>query len=204
MLKYVATDSYPKGQLSMARKPRARDTLRQQSAIDFVVTYGWAFIIIAVALYAISASNVFNSGLVPPSCYAASSFSCGDISLSHNGILTVSLTQATGGTVTITGAGCATAANTTGQAPATGNTKIQSYTVASQYYPNSALSSGLVIYSGSTGILQVYCYGGAGGIYTTSVGSTVSGYLWINYTYTGLPTNYHTVQRVIGFTVPSS
>jgi hypothetical protein len=86
-----------------------------------------------------------------------------------------------------------------GDSPAYGNVRISSYAVASQYYPpGSNLQTPLSMYTSAVQVMSVYCYSSTG-VALASPGSTFSGYLWINYTITNLPTTTNTVQRVVEF-----
>jgi hypothetical protein len=51
--------------------------------------------------------------------------------------------------------------------------------------------------------MRVNCYNGRG-ITTAAPGSTFTGYFWINYTYSLLPTSNNIIQRVISFSAKFS
>lgn len=172
---------------------------RAQVAVDFLVSYGIVILIIAIAIYVVLRLGVFNVSLAPATCSAVSSFICSAASLSKNGIATFVLTQALGGSIILQGAACDSNLNATGQGPLYGNTKMQTYSVASQFYPNSNLANpGVTVYSGASYVLTVYCYG-VTGVAGGNLGQGFAGYLWLNYTYSGLPSTYHNVQRVVQF-----
>jgi hypothetical protein len=178
-------------------------TLRQQAAVDFMVSYGIAMLVIAIAVYVIIRLGVFGSGLAQPQCVGAPSFSCGDFAFASNGLLTIVLTQAVGGTMNMTGIACSTGVNVTGNQPQYGNIKVTSYTATPQYYPNNELANGLILYSDSSVAIMVNCYG-PGGVSTMNLGTVYTGYIWINYTFSGLPPTYHTIERVAQFTARST
>ena len=176
---------------------------KQQAATDFMVSYGIAILIVSIAVYVILRLGVFSNNLAQPTCASQPSFACGDAVLNSNGLLTFVVTQAIGGTINVTGVSCSSSINVTGNLPQYGNTKVQSNTIAPQYYPNSALRYGALIYSGSSAQITVWCYS-SGGISSSNLGTPYTGYIWFNYTYTGLPSTYHTVQRVLQFTTRSA
>lgn len=71
--------------------------LRLQSAMEYLMTYGWAILIIAIVIVALFSLGVFNSSqLLPTSCVAVSSgYNCAT-PVYHSGVLTLLLGQATG------------------------------------------------------------------------------------------------------------
>jgi hypothetical protein len=173
--------------------------MKSQAMLDFMISYGIAFLMLGMTLYIIAHLSFVNQTLAPSYCTASPSFSCPAFALTHNGILTIALSQATGGTVNVNAAACSSTVNTMSDAPAYGNVKIVSYALAPQFYPsNSNLQTPLSMYSSAIQIMSVYCYSGSG-IATSGPGSPFSGYLWINYTITNLPSTTNTVQRVVEF-----
>ena len=74
-------------------KPR-----KAQSAMEYLMTYGWAILIIAVVLGALFELGVFGSASsLPQGCIAESGYYCQDASLSTSGVLTLTIGQATTG-----------------------------------------------------------------------------------------------------------
>jgi len=72
---------------------------KAQSAMEYLMTYGWAILIIAVVLGALFALGVFNSSsLIGTSCVALSGYYCANPVLSTSGALTLTVGQATGTT----------------------------------------------------------------------------------------------------------
>jgi len=70
---------------------------KAQSAMEYLMTYGWAILIIAVVLGALFALGVFNSSsLIGTSCVALSGYYCANPVLSSTGTLTLTVGQATG------------------------------------------------------------------------------------------------------------
>ncbi len=79
-----------------ASSPDGRRRARAQSVTEFFMTYGWAILIVAVALAALFELGVFNgSNLAPQACIAQSGFVCMDPLYTTNGI-SFTLGQTTG------------------------------------------------------------------------------------------------------------
>ncbi len=172
-------------------------SLKLQAALDFMVSYGLAILIITIALYVVFSLGVFNPKLAPTVCNPAPGFVCKAYAISTNSTFTISLAQATGGTIDITGAACSSSVNSSSDMPQYGNVHVLGY--SSAYYPNTNIQSGLNLYSDGSNTIELYCFNG-GGKATSSLGYTFSGYLWINYTISNLPPT-HYIKRVATFTV---
>ena len=73
---------------------------KAQSAMEYLMTYGWAILVIAVVLAALFALGIFNGGTLPTACIAQSGFLCKVSSFSipnaHSGTLSTMIGQATG------------------------------------------------------------------------------------------------------------
>jgi hypothetical protein len=169
---------------------------KAQAAIDFMTSYGIAFLVIGIGLYIIFQLGIFNYGLAPQFCSSTSAISCTSYTLNSNSLLTLLISQSSGGALTIKGAACATTQNNTNIGPMYGNINVKNYTDALSTYPNNALQNGVTIYPGSTVQLQLYCYNSAGKA-TSYLGRLFTGYVWINYTLSNLPSNSFTVQQVL-------
>lgn len=145
---------------------------RAQSAMEYLMTYGWAILIIAVALAVIYYFGVLTpSSFVGQQCLLPSGLSCTVVGMATNGLLTLNLFQNTQSQINVTAIGC----NSTYAFP---SSIVVSYAVANQ----------ISIPSGSNATLAVPCYSGSaafGGV----VGSEFTGYVMVNYakTYVGLP-----------------
>lgn len=173
-------------------------TERSQAAIDFIISYGIVLFAIALALAIVVSLGLFNIPLAPSACTPAPSFTCISYNLNQTGGFSMLLSQSTGATINVTGIACSTAANTIGYGPAYGNIGVLPYTQASQYYPSNALIAGKYIYSDGTAYLAVKCYGPSG-LATGTVGTTLIGFIWLNYTYAGLKPN--NIEQVAAFTL---
>lgn len=165
----------------LAAKPRL------QAALDFMVAYSAAFLVIAIALYVVVQLGVFNSRLAPLYCDTDPTFACASVGINTSGGLTVVLAQYTGGTISIAGAACSSQVNGTSNRPLYGNVNVQDYAHAAGFYPNAQFQSPVTLYSGNATALRVYCYASSGGPATGRISDGFTGYLWLNYTITNLP-----------------
>ena len=170
---------------------------RAQSAIDFITSYGIVILVLSVTIYVILQLGVFNSQIAPNYCNAAPSFSCSAYIIYPNGTLTFLLGQTLGGSISITGIGCSSVINGTGNGPAFGNVQL---TGSNTFYPTNGFAKGTILRSNSPQEFSIYCYNSGSGIPAKApLGSGFIGYLWLNYTYSGLPSNYITKQQVLSF-----
>jgi len=81
------------------KKPLRKTSTKAQSAMEYLMTYGWAILIVAVVLGALYSLGVFNgAAFLGTSCISASGFYCTNPTLSTGGVLTVTIGQATGTT----------------------------------------------------------------------------------------------------------
>jgi hypothetical protein len=160
---------------------------RAQSGIDFIISYGFALLVIAIAIFVMLKSNLLSSGVTPDTCYPAQPFLCISDILFSNGTMYVVFAQATGGTMNVIGIACATSTNSLGDYPAYGNTNVLGYSALPSAYPANTLANGMTIYSDNASrIVPVYCYGAQGVIHAPK-GTAYGGYIWINYTLTNVP-----------------
>lgn len=172
---------------------------RAQTALDFVTSYAIIILAVTITIYAVLQLGVFNPTLAPSYCNAAPGFSCTAYSIYTNGTFAFVLTQSLGGTINITAIGCSSQLNGTGSGPAFGNVHMTNVN-PSIYYPSNGFSAGTLLLSNRPKEMSVYCFSSPG---TTpskgSLGSTFIGYLFLNYTYSELPSSYHTIQQVLSF-----
>jgi len=81
------------------KKLLGKTFIKAQSAMEYLMTYGWAILIVAVVLGALYSLGVFNgAAFLGTSCISASGFYCANPTLSTGGVLTVTIGQATGTT----------------------------------------------------------------------------------------------------------
>ena len=154
--------------------------LKAQSAMEYLMTYGWAILIIAVVLGALFQLGVFSgASLVGTSCIGSPGYLCKSPTLTASGYLTFTLGQNTGATLYNVELACASSPDSTGQP-----------------YPNSAYnsisSSGLSLPASTTGnslvngqtltISQLPCYSPSGTLSSGNIGASFSGYIWVQYT----------------------
>jgi hypothetical protein len=153
---------------------------RAQAAVDFMLSYGIALIIIFIAVSIIYKVTVITPIFASSACTASPGFACEYYAMNAvNGILTLQLSQATGGSIVINGAACATLPNSIGNAPAYGNVRVANTPV--YYIPNNAPGTGINVYSDGATTLNMYCYSNTG-IATGPLGTGFTGYVWLNYT----------------------
>ena len=155
---------------------------KAQVAIDFLISYGVAILIITISLIAVIKLGILNPILTPVSCTPSPGFSCGYFYITQNGILTINMSQAIGGTMTIQGIACSSNYNQSGDFPEYGNAYVTGNSV---YYPTgSSPGSGITMYSGTSKTFEVYCYD-PNGKATGGIGNLFYGHIWFNYTITG-------------------
>lgn len=171
---------------------------KAQAAIDMLISYSIAILVISIALYVVLQLGIFNNRLAPQYCNASPSFTCSSATIASNGDLLLSFSQDTPGIMYITGAACASFPNSTATGPAYGNIHVLPYSTVPNYYPSAALQGGITAYSSNQTRILLTCYT-ASGIARGNLGNTFSGYVWINYTFTDLPGNYHSVQQLVSF-----
>ena len=166
-----------------------RKGMKAQSAIDYLISYGSALIIIAAAIYIIASSGVLTPYLSGSTCTPSPGYICNAYAINATGVMNVKLAQVTGVTLKINGAACSTTPNTTNASlPEYGNVHIKNYSSDSSAYPGNYLANPMILASDSSNSIYVYCYG-SGGIDKSKSGNIFNGYLFINYTVEGLHTN---------------
>ncbi|HVA83058.1 MAG TPA: hypothetical protein VNF06_02750, partial [Candidatus Aquilonibacter sp.] len=127
---------------------------RLQSAMEYLMTYGWAILIIAVVLGVLFQLGVFNFGrLSTASCLAQSGFICSTPLLNASGNLSITLGEV-GTPLTITGVGCT-------------NNNTQ---------PTSSTSLYTQLQSNQKSKFIVQCP-----LSANKIGTVFTGYIWITY-----------------------
>jgi hypothetical protein len=175
-------------QNSSAHRGAAR--ARGQAATDFLVSYGFALMIVATFIFVVVRYGVFSTRLVPNDCYASPSFLCTSYLLFNNGTFDFVFAQATGGTMNVIGLACSMAVNATGDLPQYGNVNVLGYAKSPGSYPTAQLQNGIIVYSdNASATISTYCYGPSGQI-TAVPGAEYNGYVWVNYTLSNLPGSY--------------
>ncbi|MDE1762410.1 MAG: hypothetical protein KGH78_04445 [Candidatus Micrarchaeota archaeon] len=127
-----------------------------QSAMEYLMTYGWAILVIAIVLGGAYSLGLFGSGsaAVSTSCLAQSGFLCTTPILNTNGILAVEFGQISPSPITITGLGCTTSSTA----------------------PTSSEQVSTTVQPGSTLVLAFSCP-----LSSNALSSTFTGVLWITY-----------------------
>ncbi len=96
---------------------------KSQSAAEYLSTYGWAILIIAVVLAVLYQLGVFGgSNFTGSSCLAVSGFLCKNVVLNGGGTLSFVLGYVGSQTLTITGVGCSNTTNAPSSFPGVGAT----------------------------------------------------------------------------------
>ena len=139
-----------------------------QSAMEYLMTYGWAILILAIVSAVLFSLGVFSPGnSASQVCQLESGFTCSGDYMVQNGMLVMSITQTTTVPLNITAIGCNT-----------NSTDIPTQSVVPQAY----------ISIGNNRTFSVQCYRGALA-YSGQVNQLFVGYLQVNYTdvTTGFP-----------------
>ena len=124
-----------------------------QSAMEYLVTYGWAVLVIGIVLGVMYQYGLFSSaGASGNSCLAEVGYTCSGAALDSNGVLSATIGSSTA--ITITGTGC----SSNSSAPSAFN----SVNVQLQAYQSNSMAFSCSIRS-------------------TAIGSQFSGTLWIQY-----------------------
>ena len=138
---------------------------KAQSAMEYLVTYGWAIIIIGITLAALYALGLFNpAAFTSNQCIFPADFGCLSGFLYANGTLAINFEQATTSAINVTAVGC----NTSGFP--TNMTAPQPPSNAPIYLP-----------IGGNFTLAAQCRSN-GTIFSSQPGSLYRGYLVVNYT----------------------
>ncbi len=161
-----------------------------QAAVDFLTAYGIALLVVTIAIAIIIKVSFLSPVLSTSTCTPSAGFSCEFYSINTSGVLTITLAQATGATLTIHGIACSSLLNTSGDLPMYGNIFV---TPNLAYYPpKGQLGSGVEMFSDTSHTFYVNCYT-AHGLAKSSIGDTFIGYLWINYS---MPGYGQTIQEI--------
>lgn len=77
---------------------------KAQAAVEYLMTYGWALLIILVAIAALSYFGVFSPGkLLPPQCYITPSIQCNDFRAAKGATQTLDLVLQNGAGASLNG-----------------------------------------------------------------------------------------------------
>ena len=155
---------------------------RAQSAMEYLMTYGWAILIIAIVLGALFSLGVFSTNaFITTSCIAASGYECSGPVL-HAGVFNAVVGQATGNVWTSANIFFVTGGGAPGSSPGAFANTMAACVYYS--YANSITNGGTVTLSVnepvviSGGTLPGTC----GTNFLSTVGTTYSGTVWAQYT----------------------
>ncbi len=163
----------------------AASMMRAQSALEYLMTYGWAILIIGVVLGALFSLNIFNAGGLVTACITIPGYECQQPILNTGGLLTFTLGQSTGTTFYNAQMACASTSNTLGLP-----SNVMAFnSLSATGAPYNSLIYGNTIYSGTTVPISSWpCYsGGLPPTGTSPIGTVYSGYIWLNYTLNSSP-----------------
>ncbi len=148
--------------------------IKAQSAMEYLMTYGWAILVIALILGVLYALGVFSpSSLAHNECVFPAGYSCLSTTLHQNGNFTINLQQVTSSPINVTGVGCATNVST-------------AYIVKLPHPITIGIGDNYTFRSNSS--FPLHCIDN-GTIFARPIGNIFNGYVIINYTdlQTGFP-----------------
>ncbi len=140
-------------------------TRKLQAALEYLSMYGWAVLIIAVAIAALFALGFFNaSGFVGQQCAMSGGFSCLAYSMAQNGMLTIGISQSTISPIDVNGVGCYVNSN--------------EMNIAAPYNPPT---NEIHLQIGSNYTFNAQCYDSANVPFSGAIGSVYTGFLAVSY-----------------------
>ena len=156
---------------------------KAQSAMEYLMTYGWAIIVILVVLAVLYILGIFTPNrILGNQCNVLFKFSCNDLYLATNGSVSFLLGQNSGTTEYNIAIACTQSANATG-GPLPSTAWV--YLNASGATKSSYSSSSTYLFESGTSVFvnDVPCYSGTGALLgSKDYGTAFSGNLWIRYT----------------------
>ena len=166
---------------------RTNRVLKAQSAMEYLMTYGWAILIIAVVLGALFSLGVFGANTATTACIAGPGYLCTGLVLGPLGNLSFTFGQSTGSTIYNIGMGCAAVSTGSGLPSTSSGNSIVYLGPSGAATWNSAASPFNGVLSMPTGetltISALKCFGtNLAPLVAPAIGTTFSGGLWINYT----------------------
>ncbi len=153
---------------------------KAQSAMEYLMTYGWAILIIAVVLAALDMLGIFNGAtFLGTSCLSTPGYECSSPLFSavtastSNNLLTFNFTQTTGHTMYNIAFACAASANAISGLPnIVGGSGTEFSTISFSVLP-----------SGGSGIVSgLVCYTSNGNVFASHpIGTPFAGQIWVQY-----------------------
>ena len=143
---------------AMVHRPLKSNLRKEQSAMEYLMTYGWSILLIAITLAGMFELGIFNGSgnVLPTVCVAQSGFLCTNPQMNSTGNLTVLLGSAQINPITIVGTACTSNSST----------------------PNNFIFNLMNISSEQEKQLGFECPKGSGSFF--------DGYLWIKYNTKGV------------------
>jgi hypothetical protein len=132
--------------------------MKAQSAMEYLTTYGWAILILAIVVLVIVSSG-FLTQKPADLCSFQYNFTCTSYYINSNGILNVSITQRTGYNITATYIGC--------------DSNVSSSAIL------KSISINVPNYGNFSETLQCYY---SGKDFNSTIGSSYKGYIIFEYT----------------------
>jgi hypothetical protein len=140
--------------------------MRCQSAIEYLVTYSWSILILALVIALLVIIGLFNPiGVVSTECILPAGLDCISIYLLPNGMVTINLLQATTSPISVTGLSC-----------------NSNSIVANVMQPNPPLNQ-VKLQIGANYTFSAQCYSGSTP-FNGMIGTVFRGYIFVNYTET--------------------
>lgn len=166
---------------------------KAQSAMEYLMTYGWAIIVIVIVLAVLYLFNVFNpSGYVGNTCSPNTKFLCQLPNMNATGALTFTFAQTSGSTEYNLAFACSQATNTITGGPYANQTSPWEYANLSgdliSAKPIVPTAQALSLDSGTVAtIRKLQCYDVNGNPLGTAlaplpIGTQFSGKVWVEYT----------------------
>ncbi len=139
----------------------SNESFRLQSAMEYLVSYGWIIIVIAVVVGVLYGLGIFNPGaLIPAHCTLSGEWSCVDYVMNTQGMLELKVMQNTGSDIAVTGVACYQNSSNIIETKPTNNVKM---------------------YNGQEQTFFVYCYDSSGSLFDGASQSIFNGYVTIYY-----------------------
>jgi hypothetical protein len=163
---------------------------RLQSAMEYLMTYGWAILIIAIVLGVLYYLGIFNGAAsLGTSCIAVAGYYCQNPTMNTAGQLSFTLGQSSGNPQYNIGLSCAATSNSAGLPYTSASANAFYYPATNGLVSTTAFpgyTSALQLTSGQQqAITNLPCFGSTGALLSTSaIGATFTGSLWYNYTAT--------------------
>jgi len=143
---------------------------RAQSAMEYLMTYGWAILVIIIVIAVLFYIGILNpTNVAPDSCTMPPGLACRAYKLDTEGKLSLTWAQATGHRINVTGIYC---------------TQEQETVTSAQldtYVPGVTILTGREKEISPVGTSYVQCRDGLGNPIGGAVGDMYRGKLWIRY-----------------------